>query len=158
MHSNRRLAVVSTLLAVLLAAAGGRAAVEGLYLVVPGRSAGPAVLGMPGQELVRQLGRPSGAVRAEAGTRLSWPRVGLSVRLDRDGKVEAVFVESPRFRTREGVGVGSTREDVVVAFGPTDHAQEDRSTLILAYPGLGISFAIRKDRDGVELVMVYRAR
>jgi hypothetical protein len=76
--------------------------------------------------------------------------------LDGDGKVDAVFVESPRFRTAEGVGVGSTRQEVLAAFGGTDRAQEDRSTLILAYPALGISFAIRKDRDRVELVMVYR--
>jgi hypothetical protein len=156
MNSSRGLFAVSTVLAVLLVAAGGWAAVRDRYLIVPGRAAGPAVLGMPGQELVRQLGRPSGEVRAQAQARLSWPGLGLTVRLDGDGKVDAVFVESPRFRTAEGVGVGSTRQEVLAAFGATDRAQEDRSTLILAYPALGISFAIRKDRDRVELVMVYR--
>lgn len=72
--------------------------------------------------------------------------------------MDAVFVESPEYRTAEGVGVGSTREEVLAAFGPTSHAQEDRTVLILAYPALGISFAIPKDRQRVELVMVYRPR
>ncbi len=79
------------------------------------------------------------------------------MRLDREGRVDAVFVDSPEYRTAEGVGVGSSRDEVLVAFGPPSHGQEDRDTLILAYPTLGISFAIRKDRGGrVEVVMVYR--
>ncbi len=148
---------MSTALVVLLAAGAARAAPRGRTLIVPGRAVGPVVLGMTPQQVVRELGPPVGPARAHAGAKLSWPGRGITVRLDREGRVDAVFVESPEYRTAGGVGVGSRREEVVAAFGPASHAQEDGTTLILAYPALGISFAIRKDRqDRVELVMVYR--
>ncbi|MCS7235008.1 MAG: hypothetical protein RMM30_03405 [Armatimonadota bacterium] len=157
MDSSRALAAVSTAVAVWLAAASTPGAVRGQHLIIPGRAVGPVVLGMASRQLFQQLGPPAGAARPQAGARLWWPDRGLAVRLDREGRVEAVFVESPQFRTAEGLGVGSSVGDVVAAFGPALHAQEDRTTLILAYPALGISFAVRKDRqDRVELVMVYR--
>lgn len=158
MDSIRALRGVSTVLAVLvgLAAATFAGPRPGLA-IVPGRAAGPVVIGMRLVELVQLLGPPGGLGRAREGEKLSWPALGLTVRLDREGRVDAVFVDSPRYRTAQGVGVGSSRQQVLAAFGPPTYAQEDQAFLILAYPALGISFGIRKDRmDRVEVVMVYR--
>ncbi len=158
MDSNRVLSGVSTAVAVLVAVAGqSQAAVPQGHLIVPGRAVGPVQLGMRPAQVLRLLGPAVGAGPAQGAGRLAWPGRGLAVRLDPEGRVEAVFVESPQYRTAEGVGVGSSRDDVLAAFGPPSHAQEDRTTLILAYPALGISFGLRKDRGGrVELIVVYR--
>lgn len=158
MDSNRAFRTVSTALAAVLGfALPGWATPRSGSLIVPGRAVGPVSLGMRLEQLVPHLGPPVGPVRPREGARIAWPARGLTVRLDREGRVDAVFVDSPEYRTAQGVGVGSSKDEVLAAFGPPSHGQEDRNTLILAYPSLGISFAIRKDRGGrVEVVMVYR--
>jgi hypothetical protein len=140
---------------VLAAAVVAWAAVPAALLIVPGRSVGPIDLGMRMTQVIRVLG----PAEDDEPSRFSWPRRGVTVRVDRDGRVDAIFVESPKYRTARGIGVGSTRDEVVAAYGPAPQAQEDRTTLILAYTQLGITFAINKERENrVELVMVYGSR
>jgi hypothetical protein len=156
MHSTRALRTVSTALTLALAAGAASAAVGAAYLIVPGRAVGPIVLGMRMVQVFQYLGPPEGREHAPTSGKFVWPARGVTVRVGRDGRVDAVFVESPDYRTAQGIGVGSHRDEVVAAFGPAFQAQEDRTTLILAYPRLGISFAVHKGRgDRVQLVMVY---
>ncbi|MDR5682580.1 MAG: hypothetical protein QN163_00935 [Armatimonadota bacterium] len=141
---------------VLAAAVVVQAATPTSLLIVPGRSVGPIVLGMRMTQVFQVLGPPEGREPGDQTIKFFWPRRGLTVRVDRDGRVDAIFVESPAYRTARGVGVGSTRDEVVGAYGPAPQAQEDRTTLILSYTPLGITFAIAKDRGSrVHLVMVY---
>jgi hypothetical protein len=142
---------------ILLAAVAAGAAAPAAFLIVPGQRVGPIVLGMRMVQVFQYLGPPAGRARAEATGKFFWPDRGITVRVDFDGRVEAIFVEHPEYRTAQGVGVGSALEEVVRAFGPTDQVQEDRTTLVLAYPRLGISFAIAKERGNrVQMVLVYR--
>ncbi|GBD29957.1 hypothetical protein HRbin32_01052 [bacterium HR32] len=148
------MSTAAVVLAVAASVAG--AAVGAAHLIVPGRAVGPIVLGMRMVQVFQYLGPPEGREHARASGKFFWPARGVTVRVGRDGRVDAVFVESPEYRTAQGIGVGSHRDEVVAAFGPAFQAQEDRNTLILAYPRLGISFAIHKGRgDRVQLVMVY---
>ena len=127
------------------------------FLIVPGHRVGPIVLGMRVVQVFRYLGPPSNRSGSEGSGKFSWPHRGITVRVDSGGHVDTVFVEHPRYRTAQGVGVGSGLEEVLRAFGPTHQAQEDRTTLVLAYPGLGISFALDKSRgERVQMVVVYR--
>ncbi|MDR7416058.1 MAG: hypothetical protein QN193_03700 [Armatimonadota bacterium] len=127
------------------------------FLIVPGQRVGPVVLGMRVVQVFQHLGPPAGRAGSEGGGKFFWPQRGITVRVDSAGHVDTIFVEHPRYRTAQGIGVGSGLEEVLRAFGPTHQAQEDRSTLVLAYPGLGISFALDKSRgERVQMVVVYR--
>ncbi len=157
MNSSRASRAVSTAVVLALAAGAAGAAAGEAYLIVPGRAVGPIALGMRIAQVFQYLGPPQGPEHAGRSGKFFWPGRGVTVRVGGDGRVDAVFVESPEYRTAQGIGVGSHRDEVVAVFGPAFQAQEDRTTLILAYPRLGISFAIHKGRgDRVQLVMVYR--
>ncbi len=131
-------------------------AVPAALLIVPGQRVGPIVLGMRMVQVFQYLGPPAGRVRAERSGKFFWPQQGITVRVDFDGHVDTIFVEHPRYRTAQGIGVGSGLEEVLRAFGPTNQVQEDRTTLVLAYPQLGVSFVVHKDPGRVQMVVVYR--
>ncbi|MDR7562797.1 MAG: hypothetical protein QN172_04600 [Armatimonadota bacterium] len=131
--------------------------VPAALLIVPGQRVGPVVLGMRMVQVFQYLGPPAAQARSEGSGRFFWPQRGITVRVDVEGHVDAIFVEHPRYRTAQGLGVGSELAELLRTFGPTDQAQEDRNTLILAYPHLGISFALDKSRGNrVQMVVVYR--
>ncbi|MCS7173599.1 MAG: hypothetical protein N0A24_09540 [Armatimonadetes bacterium] len=143
--------------AALLAVVAVPTGVPAAFLIVPGQRVGPIVLGMRTVQVLQYLGPPAAQARSEGSGRLFWPHRGITVQVDFEGHVDAIFVEHPRYRTAQGVGVGSELAEILRAFGPTDQAQEDRNTLVLAYPHLGISFALDKSRGNrTQMVVVYR--
>jgi hypothetical protein len=157
----RRVSTKALLMVVLVVATTvpAQAATPAALLIVPGRSVGPIVLGMRMTQVFQFLGPPERRVPSGETIKFFWPRRGLTVRVDRDGRVAAIFVESPSYRTARGIGVGSTRDEVVAAYGPAPQAQEDRATLILVYTRLGITFAINKERENrVDMLMVHESR
>lgn len=140
-----RLKLFVVLACVLTLAALAAAQVPLNMTVNPGEGIGTAILGMNEQQLVRTFGRPE--YRSDdQGVLLEWgvlPNTGdppdalLWVLLDDDETIR-VGTDVDRFRTVEGVKVGSNDDELVQIYG--------REALIdppfVVYPNRGIGFAV----------------
>jgi hypothetical protein len=130
------------------AAGGSRSAMNPSWLVVPGKAVGPIQLGMSQDEVRAAVGEPE---RTSLG---GWEYLsgGYAVLLDKDrhtvdailggdmGYPHGELVKAFVARTREGIGMGSTRAEVVKAFGvPAVDSRPDGGGEVLSYPGLDLA-------------------
>jgi len=116
--------------------------------------------GMKMDEVVRELGEP----QRRTGNALEYTRLGLAILPNRQGLAQAVmcgdvtgingpFVRKFRGRTKEGIGMNSTREEVIKAFGPpTDTEKFPTGIESLRYPDLGLGFSL--DHGKVHHIIV----
>jgi len=128
------------------APAGTNAAI----LIEPNVTVGKIHLGMTKAQVVAELGQP-GRQTANA---LEYPALGLAVMPDPEGIVQVVmcgdvtgingpFVKAFTGRTKEGIGMNSTRDDILKAFGDPGSAEKMRFGLeSLTYPSLGLTFTL----------------
>jgi hypothetical protein len=129
----------------LVAVAGGRrSAMDPSWVVVPGKAVGPIQLGMSQEEVRAVVGE---AERQSLG---GWEYLsgGYAVLLDRDrhtvnaivggdvGYPHGALVKAFVARTREGIGMGSTRVEVVKALGVPEADRRPPGGEVLSYPGL----------------------
>ena len=119
-------------------------------LIEPGVAVGKIHLGMTKEQVVTELGEPS---RRTANS-LEYRRLGLAVMPNTDGVVQVVmcgdvmgingpFVKAFNGRTKEGIGMNSTREEVLKVFG--EPAANERMPLgieSMNYPSLGLTFTL----------------
>ena len=118
------------------------------------QSVGPIRKGMQIQEVITALGEPS----SRTGNSLSYAKSGLAVLADKNGVLRLVSCGDPsesssplvkafRGRTQEGIGMNSSRADVVRAYGEPTKTKEDKpGHQVLVYSSQGLSFTIHNDK------------
>jgi len=158
-------------LAALLGAAGcsqsseqtvsGSAGSNTAMLIEPNAAVGKVRVGMTTQQAVSALGEPA----RRTANALEYPALGLAVMPGPDGLIKVVmcgdvtglngpFVAAFTGRTKEGIGMKSTRADVVKAYGEPEKSEKLRLGLeSLKYSALGMTFTLE---DGKVHHMIVR--
>ena len=119
--------------------------------IEPGVGVGKVRAGMSMDEVIAQLGKPDG----KPGDRhLEYRRLGFAVGFGRDGGVNVVMcgnssgvndslAKAFTGRTKEGLGLGSSRADVVKAYGePSGVEKGPAGRESLKYTPLGLTFLL----------------
>jgi hypothetical protein len=169
-------AAVSALLVLAVAVLPAAAEVADDARVVPGERIGGWSLTMTIDELVR-LNGPKRAVGAPEGETVielrnlrdsmrplwahRWDHLRVrAVTFERDAAaVEGLTTSDARFRTAQGIGVGSSRAEVERAYGPPTAVTDANGRQVhVIYDELGITFRVSNDRQQVDLVNVFPAR
>ena len=119
-------------------------------LIEAGVAVGQIRSGMTTQQITAALGEP----QYRTGTALEYARMGFAVLPNANGMVQIVMcgdvtgingplVERFKGRTKEGIGMKSTREEVIKAYGEPTSADKFRGGLeSLQYVPLGITFTL----------------
>ncbi len=119
-------------------------------LIVPNASVGKLRAGMTVQQAVAELGEP----KRKTANALEYPALGLAVMPGPDGVVQVVmcgdvtgingpYVKAFAGRTKEGIGMRSTREEVIKAYGEPTRSEKSWGGLeSLRYDSLGITFTL----------------
>ena len=143
----------------------GRGANEPLS-IEPHVSVGKVHAGMTVKEVVAGLGEP----QRRTASALEYARLGLAVVHDTNGVVQAVmcgdvtgirgpYVKAFNGRTKEGIGMNSTREDVLRAFGdPTSNERIAGGGESLKYVPQGITFTLEGGKVHHMIVMLGSSR
>ena len=126
---------------------------------------GPVRFGMSKSEIVKHFGEPD-KVLAE-GTKLHYvPSRGLSFTVDTELGLQEISCWSEGMlpsgvttfagRTKEGIGIGATQEEIVAAYGQPDRRSTDSKEVIqnLHYDKLQAKFSLQ---EGKLISMVLRA-
>lgn len=119
-------------------------------LIVLGQGYGPVRFGMTREAVIDAIGQPQETYHGV----LQYLDHGFAVFFDRSGRVNAIMCgdahspDSPlveRFvgRTPEGIGMGSTPEEVVAAYG---QPQKRRGELTMFYRQLGAEFTFLENK------------
>ncbi|HEY3857863.1 MAG TPA: hypothetical protein VGO67_26050 [Verrucomicrobiae bacterium] len=128
---------------------GGHDTADGKTLIVPGESVGPLRRGMTSNEVVAILGQPE---RMQGKIMVYGKTFGLAIACKTPVGVAAVFcgdssgddpgVKAFKCRTKEGIGMESTRAEIIKAFGQPTSAKSGDAGLHqeeLVYQSLGLT-------------------
>jgi len=122
--------------------------------IEPNSSVGNIRAGMTLEQVVTQMGEPP----RRTSNSLEYPRLGLAVMPGPQGVVQIVmcgdvtgingpFVKAFTGRTKEGIGMYSTRQDVIKSYGePTSSERMRGGVESLQYQPLGITFTLEGDK------------
>ena len=102
-------------------------------LIEPNNSVGGIRAGMTLQQIIEQLGEP----QRKTSNALEYTRLGLAVMPGQDGIVQVImcgdvtgingpFVKAFTGRTKEGIGMFSTREEVIKTYGQPSASERMR--------------------------------
>jgi RNA polymerase sigma factor (sigma-70 family) len=133
-----------------------------LVLIVPGQSVGRVKSGMTVDQVEAALGKPD----SKTGGASEYRKLGFAVISSKDGLVRVVMcgdatlngplVKAFKGRTKEGIGMESTREDVIKAFGaPTSAKHLGAGQERLEYKPSGLTFTFEKGRV-LHLIVDFR--
>ena len=123
-------------------------------LIVPGASVGQVRAGMTSDEVAAALGKPE---KIEGGRMAYGKRLGMDVLCSSKSGVTTVFCgdSMPQYpgvklfkgRTKEGIGMGSTRADLIKGLGqPTSAKPWAFGQEMLEYKNLGLSFVLAEGK------------
>src|ERR1051326_8388195 len=130
-----------------VAAAGGS---HSNLLIEPKLAVGPIRLGMTTQQVLAQLGQP----QRRTSNSLEYKQLGLAIMPNPEGRVQVVmcgdvtgingpFAKAFKGRTKEGIGMYSTREEVLKAYGEPSEAKKLAGGLeSFQYKPIGITFTL----------------
>jgi hypothetical protein len=160
-------------LAALIATAGCSQAPEkavsangNTTLIEPKAAVGKIRAGMRVQQVVSELGEPA----RRTANALEYPALGLAVMPGPDGQIQVVmcgdvtglngpFVAAFTGRTKEGIGMKSTRAEIVKAYGEPEKNEKMRLGLeSMTYPSLGITFTLENGQVHHMIVRLGTAR
>jgi hypothetical protein len=134
-HTMKKIvSILSGCLVTLAAVAADSVAIE------PGVAVGSVHSGMTIQQVITQLGQPD----QTNDSALVYSRLGLQVAAGKGDVVHRVTMEHPfAGHTKEGIGIGSSRADVIGAFGEPTVAKPGTSGYeFLRYKKLGLVFQL----------------
>jgi hypothetical protein len=125
-----------------------------VLLIIPQKSVGPVRADMTIPQVIAALGQPD----KRTGNFLHYVRSGFSVisnpgdeslraifcgdSLGRSGPMTRAF----KGRTREGIGMGSTRAEVIAAYGTPSDARAAAINESLRYEALGLTFTLAEGK------------
>jgi len=119
-------------------------------LIEPGVAVGKVRAGMRSEAVIAQLGEP----QRRTANALEYTSLGFAVMPGPDGIIQVVMcgdvtglngplVKAFNGRTKEGIGLNSTREDLVKAYGQPSSGEKLRGGMeSLRYDSLGITFTL----------------
>ncbi len=119
-------------------------------VIEPTVSVGQICKGMTVEQVISALGEPE----RRTSNSLEYPRLGLAVMPGPDGAIQVVmcgdvtgingpFVKAFTGRTKEGIGMNSSREDVIKAYGEPTVSEKMRGGFeSLQYKPLGMTFTL----------------
>ena len=123
------------------------------FLIVPGESVGKIRKGMTTNEVETLLGKPNkwqGKMMVydkELGMSVAQSKKGVSVVFCGDSMLKYPGVKKFKGRTKEGIGMLSTRESVIKAFGPPSSTQPwGKNQEQLKYKSLGLELFLEEGR------------
>jgi len=123
-------------------------------LIEPNVRVGKVVAGMTVKQLVTQLGEP----QRRTAKALEYTQLGFAVVPDSNGVVSIVmcgdvtgihgpFVKAFTGRTKEGIGMLSTRDELLKAYGePTESEKFPGGLESMNYPPLGMTFTLERGK------------
>ena len=150
------------LMMLLLAVSPAASQVSDDALIIPGLRIGRWTLEMTIDDLVRVNGQGGTVALSHpayvgAFTVVSWPTSPLAAFTKDRRRIEALSVEAGAFRTDKGIGIGSSRANVIAAYGNSTATVAISSTTgVLVYDEIGASFSVENDR--VNRIWIFRAR
>jgi hypothetical protein len=118
--------------------------------IEPGIAVGLIKAGMPVKEVVAQLGEPE----RRTANALEYTHLGFAVMPSSDGIVQVIMcgdvtgingplVKAFTGRTKEGIGLASTREELLKAYGEPSSTEKLRGgTESIRYDSLGMTFTL----------------
>jgi hypothetical protein len=118
--------------------------------IEPNLAVGPIRAGMRVEEIIARLGEPD----RRTANALEFTHLGFAVMPNAEGVVQVVMcgdvtgingplVKAFTGRTKEGIGLSSTREELVRAYGPPSSSEKMRGgTESVRYDSLGITFTL----------------
>ncbi len=127
---------------------------SGPVLVEPGVAVGKVRAGMTSDQVIAALGEP----KRRTSTALTYPEDGLAVMCDKLGRVVAVlcgdvmgpggpFVAAFHGRSSEGIGMNSTADEIIAAYGPPAVREVTGPRIeSIRYPERGLSFTLERGR------------
>jgi hypothetical protein len=110
-------------------------------LIVPGGAVGSIKLGDTREQVIALMGKPEleGTDDTPNEINLQYFKKQMYY-LVRSNKVHHIFVLSPSYRTKEGLGVGSSLNDVTNAMGSPKERKEGKLGPDLQYSGIRFMF------------------
>jgi hypothetical protein len=119
--------------------------------IEPGIAVGSVHSGMTMRQVIAKLGQPD----QTNDSALVYSHLGIQVAPDKGEIVHRVTVEHPfTGRTKEGVGIGSSRADVIQAYGaPTVAKPGTADYEFLRYTKLGLVFQLHDGK--VDMMSVF---
>jgi len=133
------------LLVLALAAGPGAASSLDQFLVVPGRSLGPIIIGMRLDSVERILGRPTKVDPSGATQWYQWQAPedhlrSIAVETSQDVVVLISLAHDPRYRTNDGLGDGTAMGEVERILGRPSSVTRLGGFSIVQYRKDGIGF------------------
>lgn len=130
-------------------------------VIVPGHAVGPFVLGLPvPADVYERMGLPEAHTPPVPGPdgmdtgAYDWPSHGVRVKVN-DGRstegIFSVYLTSPKYATREGIGVGSTLVEVKAALPHGRREESFHGDFDWQVSGMALSFV----GDRVAVVAVF---
>jgi hypothetical protein len=122
--------------------------------IEPNAGVGPIRAGMTTQQVVAAIGEPA----RRTANALIYPKLGLAVMPGADGTAQVVmcgdvtglqgpFVKAFRGKTSAGLGMESTRDEIIKALGEPTEAETFRGGQeALRYADLGITFTLQQSK------------
>lgn len=123
-------------------------------LIEPHASVGKVRAGMTVAQVKKELGPP----QRTTPNSLQYPSLGFAVMPDADGVIQVVmcgdvtgiggpYAKAFNGRTKEGIGMFSTREQLVAAYGPPDTSERSMGGVeSMRYSALGINFTLERGK------------
>jgi hypothetical protein len=141
---------------------GNLAQAEETILIVPGKSVGSIRKGMTTNEVEAVLGKPEKwqgkmmVYDSKLGMSVGQSRTGVLVVFCGDSMLRYPGVKKFKGRTKEGIGMESSRENVVKAFGqPTTTQPGNSNQETMKYKQLGLTFVLEAGKV-INIIVDFR--